>query len=152
MRYAEGVVHGFLVLRSDSGAILAHGDLLQTPKGGAITTQMVFRFDDGSRMDETVVFTQHRVFTMLSYHLVQRGPAFDRDLEFEMVRARGAYRLTTNNHDDGREETDTGTIELPPDVANGLVLTIAKNLAAGDRATVHFVALTPKPAVTTRAG
>jgi hypothetical protein len=145
VRYAEGMVHGFLVLRSETGAILAHGDLLQTPKGGAVTTEMIFRFADGSLMDETVVFSQHDAFTMLSYHLVQRGPAFDTDLEFDLVRNRQAYRLTTKSHEDAKVEVDSGTIELPADVYNGLVLTIAKNLSAGDSATVHLVALTPKP-------
>lgn len=145
VRYAEGVVHGFLVLTSESGKVLAHGDLLQTPKAGAVTTEMIFRFDDGSLMAETVVFSQHDVFSMLSYHLVQRGPAFDRDIEFDLVRNRRAYRLTTKNHDDGKEESDSGTMELPADVYNGLVLTVAKNLSAGDSATVHMVALTPKP-------
>ncbi|HEY8257765.1 MAG TPA: hypothetical protein VIG08_08920 [Gemmatimonadales bacterium] len=145
VRFAEGAVHGFVVLRSESGTILAHGDLLQTPKGGAITTEMVLRFADGSLLDETVVFTQHDVFTMLSYHLVQRGPAFDRDIDFELVGARQAYRLITKDHEDGKEEADSGTFDLPADVYNGMVLTVLKNLSARDSATIHMVALTPKP-------
>ncbi len=145
VRYPEGVVHGFLVLRSESGAVLAHGDLLQTPKGGAVTTETVFRFGDGSLLDETAVFAQDNAFKLLSYHLLQRGPTFDRDLEFDLVRARGTYRLTAKDHEDGAEQTDTGTVEVPADLYNGLVPTIVKNLAAGDSATVHLLALTPKP-------
>jgi hypothetical protein len=145
VRYPEGVVHGFLVLRSESGAVLAHGDLLQTPKGGAITTETVFRFGDGSLLDETAVFSQDSAFTLLSYRLVQRGPSFDRDLEFDLVRSRGSYRLTTKDHEDGKEETESDTVEMPADLYNGMVPTIAKNLSAGDSATVHLLALTPKP-------
>jgi hypothetical protein len=145
VRYPEGVVHGFLVLRSESGTIIAHGDLLQTPKGGAITAETVFRFGDGSLLDETAVFAQDGVFKLLSYHLVQRGPAFDRDLEFDLVRSRGSYRLTTKDHEDGKEEADSDTVELPADLYNGMVPTIVKSLAVSDSATVHLLALTPKP-------
>jgi hypothetical protein len=145
VRYAEGVVHGFLVLRSESGSIIAHGDLLQTPKGGAVTTETVFRFGDGSVLDEKAVFAQDGVFKLLSYHLEQRGPAFDRDLEFDLVRSRGSYRLTTKDHEDGKEESDSDTVDMPADLYNGMVPTIVKSLAAGDSATVHLLALTPKP-------
>jgi hypothetical protein len=145
VRYPEGVVHGFLVLKSASGAVLAHGDLLQTPKGGAVTAETVFRFIDGSVLDETAVFSQDKTFSLLSYHLVQRGSAFDRDLEFDLVRSRGSYRLVTKDHEDGKEETDSDTVDLPADLYNGMVPTIVKNLAAGDSATVHLLALTPKP-------
>ncbi len=145
VRYSEGVVHGFLVLRSDSGVPIAYGDLLQTPRREAIETRMVFHFKDGSLFDESVVFTQHAVFTMQSYHLVQRGPTFPEDTDFELDRSTNAYRLTTRDHSDHREQVDTGSFDLPPDVYNGMVLTIAKNLRAGESDTVHFVALTPKP-------
>ena len=36
----------------------------------------VFRFKDGSLWDETVVFTQERVFTLQSYRLRQTGAVF----------------------------------------------------------------------------
>ncbi len=49
---------------------------------------MVFRFKDGSLHDETVVFTQDRVFTLQSYHLIQRGPAFTEDTEISLERPR----------------------------------------------------------------
>jgi hypothetical protein len=38
-----------------------------------------------------------------------------------------------------------GTLDLPPDVYNGLVLTVAKNLPKGASETVHLVAFTPAP-------
>ena len=38
-----------------------------------------------------------------------------------------------------------GTLELPPDVYNGMVLTVAKNLPKGASETVHYVAFTPTP-------
>jgi hypothetical protein len=82
---------------------------------------------------------------MQSYHLVQRGPAFAEDTEISLQRASGKYYVKTKSHKDGREEAIDGTLELPPDVYNGIVTTVVKNLAKGASATVHLVAFTPKP-------
>ena len=89
VRFVEGVTHGFLVLRTVNGELIASGDLLQVQRGGQVQSRMVFRFKDGSVYDETVVFTQERVFTMQSYHLVYRGPAFTEDTEISLERASG---------------------------------------------------------------
>jgi hypothetical protein len=106
---------------------------------------MVFHFKDGSVFDETVVFTQERIFTMQSYRLLQRGPAFTEDTEISLERASGKYRVKTKARKDGREELLDGKLELPLDVYNGMVLTVAKNLLKGASETVHFVAFTPAP-------
>ena len=66
VRFAEGVVHGFLTLRSPGGPLLASGDLLQTASGGRVTSRLVFRFADGSVSDETAVFTQRGHFRLVS--------------------------------------------------------------------------------------
>ena len=144
VRFAEGVAHGFLLLRTVDGALIASGDLLQVGRGGGVESRMVFHFKDGSLFDETVVFTQQHVFTMQSYHLVQRGPVFAEDTEISLERT-GKYRVKTKAHKNGREEVLAGTLELPPDVYNGMVLTIVKNLPKGGGETVHIVAFTPKP-------
>ncbi len=144
VRFAEGATHGFLVLRTVEGILIASGDLLQVGRGGGVESRMVFHFKDGSLFDETVVFTQQRVFTMQSYRLVQRGPVFAEDTEILLERT-GKYRVKTKARKDGREEVLNGTLELPPDVYNGMVLTVAKNLPKGARETVHIVAFTPGP-------
>ena len=145
VRFAEGVTHGFLLLSTVDGTIIASGDLMQVGRGGKVESRMVFRFKDGSLFDETVVFTQQGVFAMQSYHLVQRGPAFAEDTEISLQRASGKYYVKTKSHKDGREEAIDGALELPPDVYNGIVITVVKNLAKGASATVHLVAFTPKP-------
>jgi hypothetical protein len=145
VRFAEGVTHGFLLLSTVDGTTIASGDLMQVSRGGKVESRMVFRFKDGSVFDETVVFTQQRVFAMQSYHLVQRGPAFAEDTEISLQRASGKYYVKTKSHKDGREEAIDGTLELPPDVYNGIVITVVKNLTKGASATVHLVAFTPKP-------
>ncbi len=142
----EGLTHGFVVLRTLNGVLIASGDLLQLSRGREVESRMVFHFKDGSLFDETVVFTQQRVFTMKSYHLVQRGPAFSDDTEISLERATGKYHVKTKAHKDGKEEVLDGTLDLPLDVYNGgMVLTAAKNLRKGASETVHTVAFTPTP-------
>lgn len=148
VRFVEGVTHGFLLLRTVDGALIATGDLLQVVgRGGAVESRMVFRFNDGSLFDETVVFSQQRVFNMQSYRLTQRGPAFNEDTDMALERPSGKYRVRTKSHKDGREEVLEGTLDLPADVYNGMALTIAKNLARGASETVHIVAFTPAPRI-----
>jgi hypothetical protein len=144
VRFVEGATHGFLLLRTVDGNLIASGDLLQVGRGGGVESRMVFHFKDGSLFDETVVFTQQRVFTMQSYRLVQRGPTFAEDTEISLERT-GKYRVKTKARKDGREEVLDGTLEMPPDVYNGMVLTVAKNLPKGASETVHIVAFMPEP-------
>ena len=144
VRYAEGTVHGFLKLETATGDLLAHGDLLQVAKEREIESRMVFHFSDSSVFEELVTFTQHEVFRMQDYHLIQRGPAFNDDLEATLSQS-GAYTVKTKSHEDGSEKLDSGKVDMPPDVYNGMVITITKNLIARDSQTVHIVAFTPKP-------
>jgi len=145
VRFAEGVTHGFLLLRSLDGALVATGDLLQIARSGEVEKRMVFRFKDGSLLEESTVFTERGVYAMQSYRLLQRGPVFTEDIEISLERATGKYRVKTRAHEDGREETLEGTLELPPDVYNGMILTVVKDLPMGARETVHYVAFTPEP-------
>ena len=145
VRFVEGSLHGFLVLSTPKEVLVASGDLLQVGRDGEVKSRLVFHFKDGSVLDETVVFTQRNVFTMRSYHLVQRGPAFPEDTEISLERASGKYHVKTRSRKDGREKVQDGTLDLPPDVYNGMVLTVVKNLAGGAGETVHMVAFTPAP-------
>jgi hypothetical protein len=144
VRYPEGTVHGFLELTTDAGALLAHGDLLQVARNGGIASRMVFHLGNGSVFEETVMFTQHDVFTMQTYHLVQSGPAFADDLDASISRT-GSYVVRTKSHKDGAEKEYAGTLAMPGDVYNGMVSTIAKNVSAHENTTVHFVAFMPEP-------
>ena len=145
VRFAEGNVHGFLVVRNSADSVLAYGDLLQIPGNGAIASRMTFRFGDGSFFEETVTFTQKRSFQMQSYGFEMRGPSFPHDQKISMKRATGAYRVETKSHKDGKVEVHEGTLKLPDDVYNGMVITLAKNLTNQPRTRVHFVAFMPRP-------
>ncbi|MGH7322351.1 MAG: hypothetical protein ACRELA_22385 [Candidatus Rokuibacteriota bacterium] len=144
VRFTEGLVHGFLVLKSPQGDRLADGELLQVPHRGHVESRLVFRFADGSLHDETVAFTQRDVFTLLTYRLIQRGPSFSDATEVSMERETGQYTVRSRKSGAGAEEVHTGRIELPPDVYNAMFSTILKNVPRGEGATVHLVAFTPK--------
>lgn len=147
VRYTEGLTHGFLTLRSAAGDLLAEGDLQQVVRPEGVESRLVFRFKDGSLYDETVVFTQSKVFTMMSYRLVQRGPSFPEAMEITATRegdGKGRYKVTSRRA--GSEaETVTGELDLPPDVYNGMFMMMLKNLPKGAAETVHALAFTPKP-------
>jgi hypothetical protein len=145
VRHAEGLVHGFLVLRSTAGAILASGDLIQVARGDRVTTRLVFHFKDGSLHDETAVFSQRGHFRLLSDRLVQKGPAFERPMEMTIDTASGQVNVRYTEKD-GKEKTEAEHLDLPPDLANGLVTTLLKNIRPSSAPTVvSFVAATPKP-------
>ena len=137
VRYHEGVTHGFLTLRSTAGDLVAEGDLLQVVRAEGVDSRLVFRFRDGSLYDETVVFSQSKVFTLLSYRLQQRGPSFPEEMEISVDRERdqGRYKVKSRRAG-GEAETVTGEIDLPPDVYNGMFIMILKNLAKGAAETV----------------
>ena len=103
VRFAEGSLHGFLVLGTPKEVLIASGDLLQVARDGEVKSRLVFHFKDGSVFDETVVFTQRNVFSMQSYHLVQRGPVFTEGIEISLEHATGKYRVKTKARKDGRE-------------------------------------------------
>jgi hypothetical protein len=146
VRWAEGTLHGFLELRSHTGQLLAHGDLLQIPRDSDIESHLVFHFTDSSEFSETVMFTQHHEFRLETYRLLQRGKAFAADLDVTLSRT-GEYRVTSTSHKDGKGKTYSGKLDLPADTYNGMIPVIGKNVDRKIGRTVHVVAFTPKPLV-----
>lgn len=146
VRYHEGTVRGFLILSQTDGSRIASGDFLQSAKGGEVKTRILLNFKDGSVHDEWAVFSQQRNFLMKSYHLLQKGPAFQEDVEASLERQTGKYRVKVKQRKDGREKALSGKLDLPSDVYNGMVPIVAKNLKGG-RGMIHMVAFTPTPRV-----
>lgn len=140
VRYAETITHAFLAIRAADGNVIAHGELVQAP--GAKRrwdSRLVFRFKDGSLWDEKIAFTQDKVFRLMSYHHVERGPSFPEAMEVSFDRDSGRYRARVD------DKTDDGQIELPEDLHNGMTLTLLKNLPPGITGTGQILAFTPKP-------
>jgi hypothetical protein len=146
VRNHEGLVHGFLVLSAADGSAIADGALLQTTSGtDQVTSRLVFHFKDGSLQDETVAFSQQRVFRVLTNHLVQKGPSFPREMDARIDARSGRVTVRWKERD-GKQEEDAEQMTLPDDLLNGLVLTVLKNVPEGAHQIVgHMVAFTPKP-------
>src|SRR5205823_6499784 len=104
VRHAEGLVRGFLVLRSLDGTILAGADNIQTSQGDRVTNRLVYRFKDGSLRDETAVFTESGRFRLLSDHSIQRGPSFPYPMEVWIDAVAGSVRVRYREKD-GKEKT-----------------------------------------------
>lgn len=145
VRHVEGLVHGFLSLRSPEGGVVANGDLIQNARGDRVTSRLVFRFKDGSLNDETSIFSQRGHFRLLSYHLVQKGPTFEQPLDMTIDAPTGHVTVRYKN-DHGEEKVEDEHMDLPPDLANGILITLLKNVQRDALPpSVSLVVATPKP-------
>ena len=147
VRYKEGVTHGFLVLSTLNGERIAVGDLSQVAYGNQVRSRLIYHFNDGSLQDETTVFSQRRNFALITYHLVQKGPAFPHPTEVwvDTAKAQVTVRYTD---DKGNEKNESEHMRLPPDLANGLVLTALKNFGPdANLPQLSMVVATPKPRI-----
>jgi hypothetical protein len=144
VRFPEGSVRGFLVLRTAEGKTLAAGDLFQTVKGDRVASHLVFRFKDGSIDDETTTFSQRGNFRLLSDHHIQKGPAFPHPMDTLIDVSSG--QVTVRYSENGEEKVASEHLDLPEDLGNGILLNILKNIQPTAKQTkVSYVAATPKP-------
>ena len=145
VRHREGIVHGFLTLRTTDGQLVANGDLIQLARGERVTSRLVFHFKDGSLSDETSVYSQRQTFRLLTNHLIQRGPAFPHPLELKIDCTTGQVSVSyTDDH--GKAQLDSERMKLPADLANGMVLTLLKNISpSAALPSMSMVVATPKP-------
>jgi len=147
VRHTEGLVHGFLALRTLDGKRLADGEMTQVAEGERVTSRLIFRFKDGSVYDDTTIFSQRGAFRLLSDHLVERGPSFKQNMETSVEASTGQIMVRYRDKD-GKEKVLKEQHELPPDVANGLLFTLVKHIQPTvPETTVSMVATTPKPRV-----
>src|SRR5258708_9096149 len=104
VRHMEGLMHGFLALRTMDGNRLADGEMTQIAEGDRVTSRLIFRFKDGSLYDDTTIFSQRGAFRLLSDHLVQRGPSFKQPMETSVDASSGQITVRYKDQD-GQEKT-----------------------------------------------
>ena len=144
VRHREGTVHGFLVIHTLDGKQIATGDLTQTVAGDRVTAHTVYHFKDGSIDDDLVVYSERDVFRLISEHHVQKGPSFPQPTDVSINAGSGQVKARYIDH--GKEQMTTEHVDLPPDLANGLILTVLKNLdAKAGETKLTLLAATPKP-------
>jgi hypothetical protein len=145
VRHVEGTVHGFLALRSKEGHVLAVGDLFQVVRGDRVTSRLLFRFRDGSVDDETTVFSQRGNFQLITDRHIQKGPSFPQPMDLSIDVRSGMVRVRSAGKN-GKEEVTTEHMDLPADLANGLIFSISKNILPETPETkVSMTVASPKP-------
>lgn len=147
VHYKEGLTHGFLVLTTMDGTPIAEGDLTEVAHGSQVTSRLTYHFKDGSLQDETTVFSQRKAFSLVSYHLVQKGPSFKHPSDLTVTTASGQVSVRYTD-DKGKEQSVDEHMKLPSDLANGLVVTVLKNLRSGEAPPeLSMVVAAPKPRI-----
>lgn len=127
-RYKQGSSHGFLLLKSTDGKVIAVGDQLSVAHGNQVRSRLVFHFKDGSIDDEITVFRQGTVLALVSDHHIQKGPSFPEPLDMTVDVA--TKQVTWHAIKDGKDEVKTQNMDVPPDLANGLMSAILENFPA----------------------
>jgi hypothetical protein len=145
VNHREGTSHGFLVVRSADGQVLASGELVQTVSGDRVNSEMTLYFKDGSVYDETAVYSQDKDFRLLTHHLRRTGPSFP-DADDQLIDT-ASGSVTTQSLKDGANKPEVHHMKLPDDLANGLIVTLLKNISADTEITVPMLAGSSKPRV-----
>jgi hypothetical protein len=144
VRMRDGSARGFLVLRSETGAILASGEFSQIPQGERIKARLVFHFKDGSLYEETTVYSQNSTFRLVSDRLVQKGRAFPES--FEMTIDAGSQTVSMRALSKPGQEAKPEHMDIPPDLSNGLLFDLIKNLQShAPEVKVSYLAASSKP-------
>jgi hypothetical protein len=100
---------------------------------------------DSSYYEEIVTYSEHRVFRLLKYHVTQKGPSFNRPLEFSLDSTTGESTVHYTDHD-GKERVETERIQVRPDFANGMVTTLVKDIQPNSaESRLSMIVATPKP-------
>lgn len=147
VHHIEGVSLGFLVLRNTGGEALAYGDWKQVLKAdGLVVDDLRFQFKDGSFYEEIAKFTQRGKFRLVSDQVEQKGPSFKKASESWIDVRTGT--ITVRTAEKGEEKTTTKRLDLPDDIANGLLFVLLKNVdPSAAETSVSFVAASAKPRV-----
>jgi hypothetical protein len=144
VRYPEGSAHGLFLIRSMDNKEIGNGDLVETLEDGHVKSVFVLTFKDGSIYQETSLFEQHQQFKLLNYQLTQKGPMFKQDIE--MTIDVGARSVSVQSMENGKTKKWNEHMDMPADLANGIVPYLVRNMAANSRgATVSMIAASPKP-------
>lgn len=144
-RQAEGLIHGFVTVRTLDGKRIADGEVTQRTAGKQLTLRVDLRFLDGSRHDDTVKYEAAGHIKVIEERLIQKGPTFPTQIETLIDPKRSLFRVTYKD-EKGKSDTIEEQMEIPADMGNGLLLTLIKHVdpqAAETR--ISWIAATPKP-------
>jgi hypothetical protein len=148
VRYQQGSSRGFLVVKSAEGHVIGVGEVMQVAKGAQFRSRVVLRFRDGSVDDDVTTFSAERELRLISDHHVQKGPLFPNplDVAIEVPAGQVEWRGTKS----GKIESGRQHMQLPNDLANGILPLVMQNLRPGAPETrVPYLVNDPKPRMVT---
>ena len=146
IRFTEGTGRGYLSLRSAEGTLLATGDQVEIIHGSRGRIHLVYRFRDGSIDDETTEFSLAPMLRMLSYHVVQKGPSFPTQTDMT-IDTRTGQVTNVSTDDKGKTRREAEHMDLPPDLYNGVMALMLRNMDPQAPVTVSYMAATAKPEI-----
>jgi hypothetical protein len=116
-----------MVAYSETGKVIARVEFTQDVQGDEVTMHLTYHFVDGSIDDETTTYRQRGTFRLLRDHHIQKGPFFARPIDFT-VDAATEIATTRTTDRNGKARVESEHIELPEDLANGIVGTLLLNV------------------------
>ena len=93
-----------------------------------MTSRLTLHLPGSSVDDDTTVFSQRGHYALISDHRIQRGPFFS-DPSDSTITASGDVTIKKVGKD-GQEKIETNHLDVPPDLANGLIATLLTNIPA----------------------
>ena len=119
--------HASMVARSETGKIIARVEFTETVQGDEVTMRRTYRFVYGSIDDETTTYSQRGTFRLVRNHHIQNGPFFATPVDLTVEAATGITTSRTTDKD-GKIHVESAHIDLPDDLANGIVGTLLVNV------------------------
>jgi hypothetical protein len=133
-----------LLIYSEAGKIVGVADDTNVAHGKTWVSRLTMRFRDGSVDDETTVYTQRTDLHVISDHHIQKGPSFPKPMDMTIDTATGT--VTYHEVKDGKDEVKSDHMDVPPDLANGLLGVVVQNFPRGvDEVKVGYIVAAPKP-------
>ena len=127
MRHIQRPMHRFMVARSEDGKTVASGEFSQVVQGDEVTMRLTYHFVDGSIDDEETTYTQQGTLRLVRDHHIQKGPFFAKPIDFTVEAATGMVTSRTIDKN-GKIHVETKHMDLPDDLANGIVGTLLLNV------------------------
>ncbi len=144
--FQQGALHAFLVVRDEGGKIIGTGDVVNVRAGNVWKLRMTLKFNDGSVDDETAVYQQHTTLRLLTDHHIQKGPSYPKPMDMTIDVPKKT--VTWHDYKDGKDDIKTDTMDLPPDLVNGLLALVIQDMPKGsDDLKMSYIAATPKPRI-----
>jgi hypothetical protein len=144
--YKQGSLHGFLLLKSQDGKVIAVGDQTNVVHGDEIRSRLIFHFRDGSIDDEVAEYRQRSTFQLIRDHHIQKGPSFPKPLDMTVDVRKGEVSWIETK--DGKSETKSQHMNLPPDLVNGMMELVVEDFPAkADELKTSYLAFDSKPRV-----